>query len=84
MGESAAQTVREIEAIRDRIDGDLEALGETLPPPDTLKKQVAVAAIGGVVTVFSLWYLAHRLRVRAEDRRVKRLVKEAIEELTGR
>lgn len=84
MGESAAQTVREIEAIRDRIDEDLDALGETLPPPETLKKQAMLAAVGGVVAVFSLWYLSHRLRVRSEDRRVKRLVKEAIEELTDR
>lgn len=83
MGESAAQTVREIDAIRDRIDRELDALGETLPPPETLKRQLALAAVGSVVAVLSVWYLGHRLKVRRQDRHVKRLVKDAIRELDG-
>lgn len=80
MGESPAQTVREIEEIRDRIDSELDALGEALPPTETLVRRVAVAAVGGAIAVLSLWFLTHRVKVATQDRRLKRLVRQAVEE----
>ncbi|MDQ4129715.1 MAG: hypothetical protein M3133_01785 [Actinomycetota bacterium] len=80
MGESPAQTVREIEEIRDRIDSELDALGEALPPKETLIRRVGLVAVGGTIAVLSLWFLAHRVKVATHDRRLRRLVREAIEE----
>lgn len=80
MGENTAATVSEIEEIRGRLDAELDALQATLPPKDEVVRRLTYAAIGGAVTVLSLWYLGHRLRVRRQDRRIRRLVREAIEE----
>lgn len=80
MGENTAATVSEIEEIRGRLDAELGALQATLPPKDEIVRRLTYAAIGGAVTVLSLWYVGHRLRVRRQDRRVRRLVREAIEE----
>ncbi len=81
MGQDAAATVREIEAIRDRIDAQLEELGEALPPREQLVRRVAFAALGGLLAAATLWYLAHRFKVARQDSRVRSLVKQAILEL---
>lgn len=80
MGQGTARTMREIDAIRHRIDAELDELGEALPPAETIRRKAALAAVGGATTLLTLWFLVHRLRIRLQDRRVRRLIREAIEE----
>ncbi len=83
MAEGTARTIREIDEIRDRIDAELDELGETLPPAETLRRRATFAAVGGAVTLLTLWFITHRLRVRLQDRRMRRIIRDAIEEANG-
>lgn len=83
MSQGPARTMREIDEIRHRIDAELDELGEALPPVETIRRKAALAAVSGAVTLLTLWFLAHRLRIRLQDRRVRRLIREAIEEANG-
>lgn len=80
MGESPDETLREIAAIRDRIDHELDALGDSLPPTDELVGRLAIGLAAGVLAALGMWYLVHRLGQAREDRRLKRLVREALRE----
>jgi hypothetical protein len=80
VGARTAEKVREIEEIRGRLDAEIGALAATLPPKDEVVRRLTGAAVGGAVTVLTLWYLGHRMRVRRQDRRIRRLAREAIVE----
>ncbi len=83
MGERKADTLREIDEIRRRIDRDLDDLGESLPPASDLKRMAVGALVGGMVLILGVWYLGRRVKVAREERRVKELLKDAIRELEG-
>jgi phage-related tail protein len=75
MGETAAETMREIDATRNRLDGELRQLEGRLPAAAKVAKRAAgaVAGVGvlGVVTRFAL-----RRRGRKDgDRRVRDIEK---------
>jgi hypothetical protein len=75
MGETAAETMREIDATRNRLDGELRELEGRLPAAARLAKRAgaAVAGVGflGLATRFAL-----RRRGKKEgDRRVRDLEK---------
>ena len=75
MGETAAETMREIDATRDRLDGELRQLEGSLPAAARVAKRTAAALAGvgllGVATRFAL-----RRRGKKEgDRRVRDLEK---------
>lgn len=80
MGQSPDETLREIAVIRDRIDGELDALGEALPPTDEMVRRLVVGAVIGAVTVLGAWYLLHRIERARHERRLKGLVREALHE----
>ncbi len=80
MGQDPDETLREIDAIRDRIDGELDALGAALPPTEEIVRKLAIGLAAGLATVLGLWYLGHRISRARTDRRVKRLVREALRE----
>ncbi|MEX2557411.1 MAG: hypothetical protein WEB06_17500 [Actinomycetota bacterium] len=67
MGESAAQTVREIEQVRDRLDGEVRELEERLPPVHVAKKVAGTLMVGGTGTVF--WWAVRRARGRKNKKR---------------
>jgi hypothetical protein len=67
MGESAAQTVREIEEVRDRLDGEVRELEERLPPAHVAKKVAGTLMVGGTGTVF--WWAVRRTRSRKNKKR---------------
>jgi hypothetical protein len=70
MGETAAETVREIEATRHRLDEEIRQLEERLPAPAVWGKRLVGVALGGGVGGTAFWYLLRRLRRRrAEARR---------------
>lgn len=56
MGQSSAQTVRDIEDARERLDGDLRELEDRLPPARTVKR-VAAAAFTGTTGTVTLWMI---------------------------
>ena len=75
MGETAAETMTEIDATRDRLDGELRQLEGRLPAAARVAKRTAAALAGvgflGVATRFAL-----RRRGRREgDRRFRDLEK---------
>ena len=80
MGEGAATKVREIEAIRSRLDAQFDELSERLPPREAIVKRLIIAATAGVGAAFGLWYALHRLRTHSKDEHLKRLVREAVAE----
>lgn len=65
MGESAAETVREIEDVRSRLDGELRELEERLPSARTTKRVAGVLLTGGTGTI-TLWMIR---RARARRRK---------------
>lgn len=75
MGETAAETMKEIDATRNRLDGELRQLEDRLPAAARLAKRAAGAAAGlgalGVVARFVL----RRRKHKEGDRRVRDLEK---------
>jgi hypothetical protein len=67
MGESAAQTVKEIEQVRDRLDGEIRELEDRLPPAHVAKKIAGGLLVGGSGTVF--WWAMRRVRSRKSKKR---------------
>lgn len=62
MGESAAETVEEIEVIRDRLDDELQELQERLPAPVVMSKRLVGLAVGGGLAGTAFWFVVRRIR----------------------
>jgi hypothetical protein len=75
MGETAAETMKEIDATRNRLDGELRQLEGRLPAAAKVAKRTAgaVAGVGalGVATRFAL----RRRKKKEGDRRVRDIEK---------
>jgi hypothetical protein len=78
MGESAAQTVREIEETRTQLDTDLRELERRLPAPVTWGKRIAGLAVGGGIGGTMFWFGAKRLRKRRKDKAAQERAPQAI------
>ena len=76
MGENSAQTVREIEEVRDRLDGEIRELEERLPPVHVTKKIAAAALTGttGTVTFWAIKRVRQRRRKKKEPETVRAVV----------
>jgi hypothetical protein len=79
MGASAAQTVREIEETRTRLDSELRELERRMPAPARWAKRIVGLAVGGGIGGAAFWFAAKRLRrkrleQRAEERPVQAVV----------
>lgn len=64
MGQSAAETVKEIEEIRGRLTEELSELQERLPAPAVWAKRAVGVAVGGGLAGSAFWFLARRARRR--------------------
>jgi hypothetical protein len=62
MGESAAQTVEEIEVLRDRLDGEVQEFQERLPAPAVWTKRLVGVAVGGGMAGSVFWFAVRRIR----------------------
>jgi hypothetical protein len=75
MGETAAETMKEIDATRNRLDGELRQLEGRLPAAAKVAKRTAgaVAGVGalGVATRFAM----RRRKKKEGDRRVRDIEK---------
>jgi hypothetical protein len=75
MGETAAETMREIDATRNRLDGEFRQLEGRLPAAAKMAKR-AVGALAGVGVLGMATRFALRRRGKKEgDRRVRDLEK---------
>ena len=68
MGESAAETVREIEEVRGDLDGKLRALEARLPTPTTWAKRAVGVAFGGGASGTVFWFVVRRIRNRRKGK----------------
>ena len=76
MGQSSAQTVKEIEEVRDRLDGEIRELEDRLPPVHVAKKVAGGLLVGGSGTVF--WWIVRRARKRKEKKKAVAAPVEAV------
>lgn len=84
MGQSATQTVAEIEQIRTRIDQDLHELQARMPQPVVWAKRAVGVAVGGGVGGAALLMLLRRRRKKrqgADLQRFQRVVLVPLEAL---
>lgn len=75
MGQSAAETVREIEDVRRELDGKVRELEHRLPAPAALVKRVAGIAFGGGLSGTLFWFAVRRVRNR-RGRAQRKLVRD--------
>jgi hypothetical protein len=83
VGETPAETVREIEETRRRLDAELEELETYLPPArDQMKRTAAIA--GGVMAAITVVGLLVRRRAKHESIRRLRDIDHRLERLETR
>jgi hypothetical protein len=75
MGKSAAETVREIEETRERLDADISELQDRLPAPAVWGKRLLGVAFGGGVAGSVFWFGVRKLRKRRKEEKAS---KEAV------
>lgn len=68
MGESAAQTVREIEETRERLDAELRELESRLPAAAVLTKRVVGVVVGGGVGATAFLFAVRGLRKKKKQK----------------
>ena len=71
MGESAAETVREIEEVRGDLEGKVRVLERRLPAAAVWAKRAAGMAVGGGAGGTVFWFVVRRLRGRNKKKDVK-------------
>jgi hypothetical protein len=75
MGETAAETMREIDATRNRLDGELRQLEGRLPAVAKVAKRAVGAAAGVGVLGVVAWFSMRRRKNKEGGRRVRDLEK---------
>lgn len=73
MGETPAATVSEIEATRNRLEGEVRQLEAMLPRPVAWGKRIIGALLGGGALGTIVLFLVRRRRSRKAGKRVKDL-----------
>jgi hypothetical protein len=64
MGQSSAETVKEIEHIRGRLEDEIRELEHRLPRPAIWVKKLAGVAVGGGMAGFVFWQAVKRVQRR--------------------
>jgi hypothetical protein len=78
MGKSAAETVREIEETRERLDADITELQDRLPAPAVWGKRLLGVAFGGGVAGSMFWFGVRRLRKRRKEEKARKEAVQAV------
>jgi hypothetical protein len=78
MGKSAAETVREIEETRERLDADIAELHDRLPAPAVWGKRLLGVAFGGGVAGSMFWFGVRRLRRRRNEEKARKQAVQAV------
>lgn len=77
MGQSSAETVKEIEEIRGRLEDEIKELEDRLPSPARWVKRLAGVAVGGGVAGFVFWKAVGRFRGGKKAKRQRRVKRSA-------
>ena len=83
MGQSTAQTVREIEETRDRLDAELRELEQRMPQPAVWAKRAVGFVLGGG-TAATLGLVLLRRRKKKKEKQESRPVQAVIQVLPDR
>jgi hypothetical protein len=75
MGETAAETMKEIDATRNRLDGELRQLEGRLPAAAKVAKRAAGAAAGAGALGVAARFALRRRKKKEGDRRVRDIEK---------
>jgi hypothetical protein len=78
MGATAAQTVREIEDTRSRLDSELRELERRMPAPARWAKRVVGVAVGGGLGGAAFWFAAKRLRKKRTEQKAEQRPVQAV------
>jgi hypothetical protein len=78
MGKSAAETVREIEETRERLDQDIAELQDRLPAPGVWGKRLLGVAFGGGMAGSLFWLGVRKLRKRRKEEKVRKQAVQAV------
>lgn len=80
MGTSAAETVKEIEEVRGRLQSNMQELEQRLPAPALWVKRLAGIAAGGGLAGSAFWFAMRRMRnkKKKKERAVQRVPVEAV------
>ena len=68
MGQSAAQTVREIEETRERLDAEIRELETRLPSAAVWTKRLVGMVVGGGVGATAFLFALRRMRKRKKEK----------------
>jgi hypothetical protein len=68
MGTSAAETVKEIEDTRDRLEAEIRELEVRMPKPAVWTKRLVGVAVGGGVSGTLFWMGVRRMRSRRAEK----------------
>jgi hypothetical protein len=78
MGANAAQTVREIEETRTRLDSELRELERRMPAPARWAKRLVGVAVGGGLSGAAFWFAAKRFRRKRAEQKVEQRPVQAV------
>ena len=78
MGETAAETVREIEATRGRLESDIRELEGRLPAPAVWVKRLVGIAVGGGAAGSAFWFAVRRLKKRRQKKEAAKVAQQAV------
>lgn len=73
MGQTTAETVKEIEATRSRLDSEFRELEARLPAPALWAKRLVGIAVGGGVVTTLLLAMFKRIRSSREQRELREI-----------
>jgi hypothetical protein len=73
MGQTTAETVKEIEATRSRLDSDFRELEARLPAPALWAKRLVGLAVGGGVVTTLLLATVKRMRPSREQKELREI-----------
>ena len=78
MGESATETVREIEQTRDRLEDEFRELEQRLPAPGRWTKRLIGVAVGGGLSGSAFWFAVRKLRKRKRQKAAQQQQVQAV------
>lgn len=79
MGQATAQTVRQIEDTRDRLEDEIRELEDRLPRPAVWAKRVVGVAVGGGVAGAATLFLLRRRKKRKNAQKVRTVAVQPVQ-----
>jgi hypothetical protein len=84
MGQTTAETVREIEQTRGRLETEIRELESRLPSPARWTKRLIGIAVGGGTSGAIFWFVVRRIRGKAKAKKEARRAETVVQVLPER